>query len=48
MASKQHEQGKREQQARERGEALPFYTKKVAKELSTKKKTGKVTPSKRD
>lgn len=36
-----------EQKAREQGKTIPFYTRKVAKALSTPKKTGKFTPSKR-
>jgi hypothetical protein len=47
MPSKQRQEAQRERQARERGKALPFYSKKVTKELSTPKKTGKLTPSKR-
>ncbi|HTG44397.1 MAG TPA: hypothetical protein VK633_07675 [Verrucomicrobiae bacterium] len=37
----------KEQAARERGKALPHYAAKVAREMGSKPKTGKVTPSKR-
>lgn len=47
MPSKSDRESKKEQLARERGKALPFYAKKVAKALTMPKKSGKVTPSKR-
>jgi hypothetical protein len=48
MASKrEREAAEKERQARERGRAIPHYTRKVAKELSTPGKEGKLSPPKR-
>jgi hypothetical protein len=37
----------REQRARERGKAIPFYAAAVVRELASQRKHGKLTPSKR-
>jgi hypothetical protein len=47
MPSRDQIEARREQQARERGKALPHFTRKVAQELSARPKRGKLTPSKR-
>jgi hypothetical protein len=48
MESKYYRESERERQAREKGKALPHYTRKVARELTRKPKSGAATPSKRD
>ena len=47
MESKQDKAASREQQAREQGKAIPFYARKVTRELAQKKKPRKFTPPKR-
>ncbi len=47
MSKNPRDEAKKEQQARERGKALPHYAKKVTEALAGKRKRGKVTPSKR-
>ncbi len=47
MPSKDENAARQEKEALERSKAVPFYTRKVVRELAIPRKPGKLTPSKR-
>jgi hypothetical protein len=47
ISSRDRAEAEREREAREKGRSIPHYTAKVAKQLSSRGKRGKATPSKK-